>query len=130
MRWLVQTPYWSVGREVERSLVLLRRTDEPLPLTSDAIAHAHDEVVEALREVHRPSHVLLVDLREGPMRSDPAFESMLAARREALFAGFDRVAVLVRTAVGRLQVGRHAREVGTPHDVFQEESAALAFLED
>jgi hypothetical protein len=72
---------------------------------------------------------LLLDLRAGPPgRNDPEFERAGEAWRRQIAADFDRVAVLVRTAVGKLHVQRLAREVGKEPAIFMSEAEALAFL--
>jgi hypothetical protein len=70
-----------------------------------------------------------VDMRAGPMRNDPEFERAVGPINRDLFQGYGRVAILVRTAVGRLQVQRVAKANGNsdPH-VFTDEDAALAYL--
>ena len=76
----------------------------------------------------RSRYRLLVDLREGPFRTDRAFEERFEKFRAEMLRGYARTAILVRSAVGKLQVQRHAREDATPLQVFDDEGAALAFL--
>lgn len=72
---------------------------------------------------------LLIDLRGGPPgRNDPEFERAGEGWRRQLATEFDRVAILVRTAVGKLHVQRLGREVGREAPVFMSEAEALAFL--
>jgi hypothetical protein len=73
--------------------------------------------------------VLLVDLRSSPVRNDPEWEQAASQLRPKLFGGFPRVAVLVKTAVGALQVKRYARDDGLDLHIFHDEEKALAFLE-
>ena len=69
------------------------------------------------------------DLRDGPMRSDPEFENRSRTQQLRTLAGFARVAVLVRTAVGKLQVSRARRESGhSTEGIFHDEAEALAYL--
>ncbi len=76
----------------------------------------------------RGRFALLVDLRDGPMRNDPAFEQVFRDRQRQLFGGFRRVALLVRTAVGALQINRQARAMGRTAVVFHDEQAAIDHL--
>ena len=75
-----------------------------------------------------PTWSLLIDSREGPARNDPAFEELLARVRGPIVSRFARSAVLVQSAVGRLQVARYAREDRASPGVFTDEAAALAYL--
>jgi len=72
---------------------------------------------------------LLVDLRGGPPgRNDPEFERASEEWRRALSTDFERVAILVRTAVGKLHIQRLAREIGREPTIFMDEAEALKFL--
>jgi hypothetical protein len=71
---------------------------------------------------------LLLDLREGPMRNDEGFEEMLGRYRVHFFTRFAAVAILVKTAVGKLQVSRLAKNEHTRTHIFTDEKAALAHL--
>ncbi len=72
---------------------------------------------------------LLLDLRGGPTgRNDPEFERAGESWRRQLATDFDRIAILVRTAVGKLHVQRLGREVGRTPAIFMSEAEALAFL--
>jgi hypothetical protein len=75
--------------------------------------------------------LLLVDQRAAIGNNDPAFEALASKVVPALSAGVDRVAVLVRSATGKLQVERMRRNGGTPVEgrVFLDEAEALAYLE-
>lgn len=73
---------------------------------------------------------LLIDLRQSVGRNDPEFEQRLVERRRELFRRFGRTAVLVRSAIGRLQVQRHIDEDGFSGvvAVFSSEPEALAWV--
>lgn len=79
--------------------------------------------------IERERHALLVDLRDGPQRSDPAFEEAVRDHRARVFEGFHAGAVLVRTLSGKLQLGRLERE-DRAYRAFDDEAEALAFLRD
>ncbi len=74
---------------------------------------------------------LLIDLRASVGRNDPEFEERLVERRRELFRRFGQTAVLVRSAVGRMQVQRHVDEDGFSGSVtvFSSEPEALAWLQ-
>jgi hypothetical protein len=71
---------------------------------------------------------LLLDLREGPMRNDPVFEAALGRHWPQVMKPFGPVAVLVRSAVGKLQVTRLGRQAGGAPAVFHDEKEALDYL--
>lgn len=74
------------------------------------LAAAHDALLPELARAR--SGPLLVDLRDAKGRNDPSFERAMAGYRRAMFEGFPTVVVLVRTAIGKLQVQRHFVEDG------------------
>lgn len=77
-----------------------------------------------------PGSRLLLDLRDAPFRNDDAFETVSERARERAYARFVKVAVLVRTATGMLQMQR--RHQGLPKTVgaFDDEDRAFDFLLD
>ena len=66
-------------------------------------------------------------MRDGPLRNDSAFESA-SADLAKLQSRFDRTAMLVKTAVGALQMSRLQRERNIRLNVFSDEKDALDFL--
>lgn len=71
-----------------------------------------------------------MDMRSARGRNDDAFERAVAKHRAATVSGFRRVAVLVQSLHGQLQVQRHVREdkLGEVR-VFDREALALGWLE-
>lgn len=124
---LLETPYWKLEREPAQGLITARRTAAPI----DSAGEYESEILKverAIARLDRSKHVILVDLRLAPMRGDPVFDAMVAKRTPQVLRGFRRVALLIRTAVGALQVQRHTREAGATSSAFQDEAAALAHL--
>ncbi|MCU0657887.1 MAG: hypothetical protein MUF64_22285, partial [Polyangiaceae bacterium] len=68
-------------------------------------------------------------LREAPPRNDPTFEQGMGVYRSRMMRPFGRVATLVRSAVGKLQVRRHMQDDGVSCLVTQDEQEALRYLE-
>src|ERR1700690_880425 len=90
-----------------RGITRLTRTAVPYP-TAETMLHMAHALVRALPD-DAPKKAL-IDFRLGPpARSDDAYEEIMARTRRALTARFEVVAVLVRSAVGKLQVSRIAR---------------------
>jgi hypothetical protein len=125
---LLQSLFSVVARIPGTSIVRLKRlphrTTEP-----DEIRRMMQQVVDVLESVERARHCLLMDMRDGPTYNpNPEFERILGEYRPRIVAGFAKVAVLVKTSVGKLQVTRMAREHEQDIRVFDDETEALAFL--
>ncbi len=127
MAELLRNPYFVVELEEAPRLILLTRTSEPFASVAEAAARWL-EVVAALDRGGRGDRALLTDLRLGPARNDPAFEQAVRAILPDVHRGFRKNAVLVRLAVGAMQIRRHAREDGIERLVTDSEEAALAYL--
>ena len=122
---LESTPHLDFGVDERRRLLLLVRHNTP-----DATAV---ELERALRGIQALLEFpvgwsILMDVRATVGRSDPEFERDAERFREYMLEHFERVAVLVRSAVGKLQVQRFA----DPHArmlVFRDLDEALAWLD-
>ncbi len=88
-------------------------------------------MLDVLATIDRASHTMLLDARLATGVNDPAYEEWTAPMRRQILAGFASVAVLVRTASGRLQAARLAatdRQDRAP-SVFTDEAQAIAYLD-
>jgi hypothetical protein len=126
---LAENAHFRLTYDAPARLVRWARTRVPY----DALEQFEDvsrATVLGLLAIDRPTHALLVDLRESPMRNDPAFEEAAHRFRRDIHHGFARSAVLVRSRAGLLQIGRHAKErpVEGEIEAFMDEGAALAYL--
>lgn len=93
------------------ALVVARRTTVAYVQIAD-IEASFVSIERALAGVFRERYALLVDIRRGPSRNDPEFEQAVQQHRGKLLGRFDKVAVVVATAAGRLQIQRHAKADG------------------
>jgi hypothetical protein len=120
---------WRIDR-VAPQVIRASRTPEPLVGIDEVVASFLD-LRQRLGElpIDRARNALLVDLREGPLRSDPAFDAAVREHRPRLFEGFHIGAVLVRTLSGKIQLTRHER-TDRAYRVFDDEAEALAFLDE
>ena len=110
----------------EGGVVRVVRSAAPAPAVDDQ-ANLYADVAAAVKR--SGARRVLVDLRGSPPgRNDPEFERASEAWRRALATDFDRVAILVRTAVGKLHIQRLGREIGGAPSVFLDEAEALAFV--
>jgi hypothetical protein len=126
-RIVYDDPYATVTYFPEKRLVIYRRKATPYPdaKTVRASLEASRSSMPGTRLSH---HVFLMDVREGPMRSDPEFESATRDAGPELSKMFLRAAVLVKTAVGKLQMNRIRQERSTAFEVFDDEAKALEYL--
>lgn len=122
---LHETPYGTVDLDGKHLVVRVVRSERPYATTSDIYAEglAIQHELDGLGRMP-----LLVDLRAVTPRNDQGFEVAIADFRRRVFGGRHRAALLVRTAVGALQVKRHMREDGFPVEVFTSEEEALEYL--
>jgi hypothetical protein len=122
--------YFQIVTEPARSLVRIVRSHEAMPRDEESVRRAFTALVEPLQ--HLAGYRALIDLRNGPTgRNDDEFERAARSVQGELVRRFSRVAFLVRSAVGKLQVGRLGRERGSGNsnnNVFLDEREALRFL--
>jgi hypothetical protein len=127
MREVYGSDYYVVALDEAKHLVRATRSSKPF-LDVGTVSDELERMIAAVRgKIDAASCVLLVDVREGPLRNDPAFENASRPIAE-LSRSFRRQAVLVKTATGRLQLNRIGRERGNPMSVFEDEAEALAHL--
>jgi hypothetical protein len=117
----------TVTFDAGTGLVRYTRSDVPYP-DVQAVERSFAALRAAGRKVPLGTK-LLIDTRRAPPRNDPAFEAYVQRATAEFVTRFSRVATLMRTAVGKLQVARLAHERGAekPH-VFDDEHQALLYL--
>jgi hypothetical protein len=124
---LLQTPFLHVEHDEPRKFVRYTRSTRGFASIAE-LDDAHLGLIRAFQRLDRPRLNLLVDLRDAPPRNDPAFEQAIARHRGPMMQGFRRVAILVRSVVGGLQVRRHMSDDGTVSQITQDEDEALRYL--
>ncbi len=120
--------YFRLTVDDPPGIVRFTRSEVAYP-SGMAAAESLHHILDATAAISRHRYSLLVDVRAAPGRNDVDFEQALGELRHRLFDGFRKQATLVRTAVGRLQVGRLAREhrLATAN-AFESEQDAVAYL--
>lgn len=127
MALLLTTPEIVLTTDADTRLVRYVRTSVPYA-SLEEYEQLHQRAGRVLDHLGRKQHVLLVDLRAATMNNDPAFERTATRCRQLLVRDFRRLAVLVKTAVGALQIGRHIREDSLDSPIFSDETAAISYL--
>jgi hypothetical protein len=127
MPLLLDHPCCTVSLDLARGVFRFTRSEVPYASLED-IVDLHQRIGRVFDRMGRDRHVLLVDMRRATLNNRPEFEQAAARARTVLVRGFRRVAVVVQTAVGALQVGRHLREDGVPGEVFTDDALALEYL--
>ncbi|MGK3997667.1 hypothetical protein [Sorangium sp. So ce1024] len=127
MREVLRNAHFVVIVDHTARVVRVTRTAEPFD-SIEQIEQKCQEIVGALALVDRSAMSLLLDIRAAPGRNDPRFESATLRLRTAAVRGFTRVAVLVGTSAGALQVRRHVREDGIERMISDDEGELLAYL--
>ena len=129
MRELLHTSHFHVVEDAIARILTRSRTSSPFSSAAEVTAE-YDGLVRALDRVDRASYAVLVDLRLAPPRNDEAFEQIVGSYHGALYDRFRRVAVVVHTAAGRLQLRRFLTVTRPDARVFTEVAAAESFLRE
>lgn len=119
--------YWILERSSLKPLLVVQRTESPYAHLDD-VRRSFAELLVALNSFQRPRFSLLIDIRLAPFRNDPDYEAASYGEPAALSKDFKRVAVLVRTAAGKLQVKRSLQERRVSMQVFDNEGEVLGYL--
>ncbi|AKT39876.1 hypothetical protein [Chondromyces crocatus] len=123
---LLATAYCTIEHDLSRSLVRLTRNAVPYRTIEELDGEI--AVIGTVLDGVKGQWRLLVDLRSVPLRNDPAFEAASARLRDRMFRHASRIALVVKTAVGALQVKRHVREDHVDAEVFDDERLAMNYL--
>ena len=127
MRELLRTKHSLVTLDEETRVLRRARTAEQFASVAEVDAE-YAELVRVMDRVDRSRYAQLVDVRSAPPRNDSQFEAAVERHHVALYRGFRASAVLVHSAVGKLQVKRMFEESGVPGRVFNDEAQAMAYL--
>lgn len=130
MQEIIRSSLAVIVREPNTPLVVMRRSTHHAD-DSNELEIFLDRFDLLLPPLRRRDLVLFMDMRDGPLRNDEAYEDRMNVAAARITAGFRRVAVLIRSSVGMLQAARLRRErPNTTGNLrtFQDEAAARAYL--
>ena len=124
-----ESSYYRV--EVLALARVIKVTRLATPFGSQAAVNlACDPVQDALDAAGRRTHGLLIDTRLAIGNNDPDFEKWFEVHRRRMLLGFPRVALLVKSAIGKLHVERlvTAEKLERAPRVFLDEGLAMRHL--
>jgi hypothetical protein len=127
MKQVFQNDYFTVVVDERMRLVRTIRSDKPFT-SLEEIEAIIEELAATLDGLGRARYALLSDTRAVPGRNDPEFEAALQRLRPRWISGFRKVGVLVKSAVGLLQVQRYARQDGIKRLISTDEDELLKYL--
>jgi hypothetical protein len=87
------------------------------------------EIEASMEKVARSGHALLIDVRTARGRNDPEFERLFGPYRARMSAGWLRVAIVVGSPPGVLQVQRYAREDSLALRIYDDPDLAFLWLQ-
>jgi hypothetical protein len=128
VRRLYRSEEIEITEEQGRRVIRVRRS--PMPLDLALLTLVEEAFVRVVPLPMRKRVALLLDARDAPLIPSDGYERDLGAAAPRLFDGFAKRAVLVRTAVGKLQAQRVSRARAQPFSVFEDEAEAIAYLLD
>ncbi|MFI5299036.1 MAG: hypothetical protein ACHREM_13145 [Polyangiales bacterium] len=126
---LFDDPFVEFSFDAERRLARFKRKRARFADVAEG-ERTFERVLAARQSIVLTDVRLLIDQRDVVGNNSPEFEQMIGRYSARILAGASKVAFLVATVAGKLQIermmgGRGAKKTSA---VFTEEGAALAFL--
>lgn len=119
--------YYRV-ESIEGRAYHIARTDRQF-VSIGEVHDCHRGLVKFLQSLAQEGPLdVILDLRAAKLRSDAAFEIAMERYRHQFMTSFRRVAAVLSTAVGRLQLQRQLRDEDVEHSVFADAEPARAWL--
>jgi hypothetical protein len=125
---MLRDEFWRAEQLTGTAIVLVERSSRPFSSTRDVerSCSALNRSLDA--QLDRSRHDLLIDLRGVTGRNDPEFERVIEPERHRLQHGFRRIAVLVNSVAGQLQMQRYAARDGAKLRTFLDRAKAVEWL--
>ncbi len=127
VRELLHTAHFVIVEDEGTRIITRTRTAERFASLDDLTA-AYDGLARTFDGIPRSSYAQLVDVRLAPPRNDDDFETIVVRYQHRLYDGFRRVAVVVQTAAGMLQLRRFLTQYRPDAGLFTDLAEAEAFL--
>jgi hypothetical protein len=126
-REVVSNPYCRVFYDRSTGIARFVRTDQVIRSLEEADRY-FGEAVRAIDILGRNRIKLLIDIRLAPARNDPQFETAMADYRRDVARGIRRIAVVAKTAAGRLHAQRLGKADHLDQEIVATEEEALDHL--
>jgi serine/threonine protein kinase len=120
-------PYVTVTWDEQTRIACFARSAQPFA-AAEHVGWGYSVMREAFPGAERADKCLLVDLRRAPMRAEPRFTKIVLAELPLLYAGWRKVASVVKTQEGLRQLEDLRARAGIEGRAFVDEEAALAWL--
>lgn len=121
-------PYHAARQRPGTSIIHVTRSAVPFATRADLVRH-FEALASAFDALDRPRHDLLMDVRLAVGRNDPEFETAIEPHRVRIQRGFRRIAVVLNSIAGQLQIKRFALQDRVVVRTFPDEESALSWLE-
>lgn len=128
IRRILDNAFFTVDDNPTDRVIRVARSNKPF--VDLAEAERAFGALEVVLLATPPGCRLLLDSRDAPPRNDPEFEAIVERVRTRAFQRFLKVAVLVKSAVARLQIQRMNQGLPATVAVFDDEDRAFDFLLD
>ena len=126
-RELYRDVYITVHLAQDGQLIRITRSAQVYP-DIPSLLQSFEGVLAALDRAGRRGRAMLFDTRAPQGRNDPAFERAMAGLRPHIDRQFARIGVLVRSAMGALQIRRLAGEDGIERIIGTDEREVIDTL--
>ena len=120
-------PFVTISAEMPGTIIRLQRSNLAHS-TPEELENSFRHAAVAIDRLPRTGRVLLVDMRQAPGRNEPEFDAALRRVRPLVERQMKRIAVLLRSTVGLLQMKRINHEDGIDRLLTMDEHEALEFL--
>lgn len=126
-RELYRDVYVTVHLTEDGQLIRITRSAQVYP-DAASLLQSFEGVLAALDRAGRKGRAMLFDTRAPQGRNDPEFERAMASLRPHIDRHFARIGVLVRSAMGALQIRRLAGEDGIERVIGTDEREVIDSL--
>jgi hypothetical protein len=126
-RRLLGNEFVEAEVDARRKIVVLRRSASAFRQLAD-IEQTIADLAGALPERMRAGFSILIDMRDAPMRASPELDGAFQRYRNETERGFERVAVVVQSALGKIRSDRLKETSNVQVEVFLSIEDALVWL--
>lgn len=122
--------YMQISTDAPRRLVRMIRSTTPLPREAPAelLGPFYAELERVLPRRERARQRLLVDSQKAPRMFDPTAEPEINDLTRTFYADFQRVAFVLRTPIGLMQMRRIIKSMELTGAAFLDEAEAMTYL--